>query len=634
MFVLIVLICSIVYSQEYLDRDYYLVDSLDLSELTINEEELINSLLSKYHKETSDFKRLELINTLIEDSWNDKLWLSYNQWMHNYTKKKLGKFVEDYQSELIGNSEKIYLKYYANTINNEGYFYNDIGDFSKSLECAYKALSIREVISDSIGLSESYNNIAVLYSSYGDLSKSVDYLKKSLHIAEAIQDKKLICVSLLNIGGEYYRADDNDKAILYLNKSLAIGKENDYKVYVSTVLNRLGAVYISKKDFDKGITYCKEGSEISEEIGDKVEQMYSFKEITRAYLEKGNTKKAKVYANKVKILLEKSEHKTINLELSLLKSKIHEAEKKWKKAYEEHLLYVKRQDEYGDDDIEKKVIKQKAIFDIKKKQQEIELLMFKNEVQELKLNRAKRFDVFLMIAFFLSIIIGLLFFWGYRKKQQVNLLLKKQNKEISEKNESKRAILQEIHHRVKNNLQVVNSLLSLQSSKVNDEKVVGMFKETQSRVRSMAKLHEKMYKTGDFKDLNTKLYIPELIKEIVKSYSVAKKIDLNFSIEEVYLDAKKMLPLGLIINEVITNSLKYAFDDCLNPEIKVKFATVGDDVEFVLSDNGKGGSDADLGNESEGMGSKLIRSFVKQLKGHVIITNIKGTSYRIVFPIK
>ena len=169
----------------------------------------------------------------------------------------------------------------------------------------------------------------------------------------------------------------------------------------------------------------------------------------------------------------------------------------------------------------------------------------------------------------------------------------------------------------------------MQASKTEDKDIKIAFKETQSRVVSMAKLHEKMYDSGDFKNLNAKEYIIHLVEDIIKNYTVDKKVSLKLDIEEVFFDSKIMMPLSLIINEVITNSLKYAFNNEENPIITVtlkQLSTIKN--ELHIADNGTG---YDREKESKGLGAKLINSFTQQISGTIHHNTINGTSVTITF---
>jgi len=203
-------------------------------------------------------------------------------------------------------------------------------------------------------------------------------------------------------------------------------------------------------------------------------------------------------------------------------------------------------------------------------------------------------------------------------------------KYFKSQDEHKTSMLKEIHHRVKNNLQIVNSLLRMQSSSIDDKKVTQIFDKVQSRVLAMANLHERMYKTEDLKMISAKEYLGDLVASLVKTYKVSRDIKLTLDIEDVKFDMETLVPLGLILNELIINSLKYAFNNRDEGEISVVLKKGKKSKQYVLitSDDGIGiGTEIKAGN----MGTKLIRSFVRQLDGSIKQLEQPGTCFQIIF---
>jgi len=190
-------------------------------------------------------------------------------------------------------------------------------------------------------------------------------------------------------------------------------------------------------------------------------------------------------------------------------------------------------------------------------------------------------------------------------------------------------MLKEIHHRVKNNLQVVNSLLRYQSRGIEDKKILGMFETAQKRVLSMAMLHEKMYRSEDLKHIDVKDHITLLIEDLVNNYAVNKSIKLNVDISSIPIKIAILTPLGLIISELITNSLKYAFVNKRNGMISVSLKELENgSFELLVSDNGIGYVASE---EHKGLGTKLVQMFTKQLNGVIEKLDQSGTGYKLIF---
>ncbi|MFT6735498.1 MAG: PAS domain S-box-containing protein, partial [Polaribacter sp.] len=192
-------------------------------------------------------------------------------------------------------------------------------------------------------------------------------------------------------------------------------------------------------------------------------------------------------------------------------------------------------------------------------------------------------------------------------------------------------LLKEIHHRVKNNLQVISSILNLQSSLVTDEKTLAILRESQSRIRTMSYIHESLYRTKDFNEINFKEYLTNLSKNLVSSYVVGKKVSLKLNINELHLNLDQAIPCGLIVNEVVTNSLKYAFTNQNDAEITVEVHEDNDEISLIMGDNGIGMPENFRSKTNETLGVQLIEALTEQLDGNLQIENLGGTKYLITF---
>ena len=199
----------------------------------------------------------------------------------------------------------------------------------------------------------------------------------------------------------------------------------------------------------------------------------------------------------------------------------------------------------------------------------------------------------------------------------------------------KEALLQEVHHRVKNNLQIISSLLALQRSHVNDDETVGVLKDSQSRIRSMAFIHEQLYQAKDLNRIDFQKYIRDLTSALFRSYSqTGSRVALKLGVDPVSLGVGTALPCGLIINELVSNSLKHAFPDDTKGSIRVELLAQGPVHRYVLlvADDGIG-LPADLDYlRSKSLGLRLVTNLTElQLRGTLTVLAEKGTQVRIEF---
>jgi len=197
----------------------------------------------------------------------------------------------------------------------------------------------------------------------------------------------------------------------------------------------------------------------------------------------------------------------------------------------------------------------------------------------------------------------------------------------------KEVLLREIHHRVKNNMQVISSLLSLQSRHLTDKAAIGMFQESQQRIRSMALVHEKLYQSKDLSRIDFSNYIENLIMFLFHSYQVrSDQIRIKTEVQDILLDINSAIPCGLIINELVMNALKHAFPGGRKGEITVSLQPSGDG-KFILSvsDNGVGfPAELDF-HKTETLGMQLVNMLVDQLDGTISLEGEPGTRFKVVF---
>ena len=199
----------------------------------------------------------------------------------------------------------------------------------------------------------------------------------------------------------------------------------------------------------------------------------------------------------------------------------------------------------------------------------------------------------------------------------------------------KEAMLKEIHHRVKNNLQIVSSLLNLQIERVSDSPTLAALRESQNRVRSMALVHETLYRSGSLARINLAEYMNALCVHLFRSFGVEPSIiQLTLNVVNASLDLERAIPLGLITNELVSNALKYAFPPGRSGAIRVEFEIASEDsYRLVVADDGTGLPESFDLNQLKSLGLKLTRDLVHQLSGTLTIVPAPGTAFHILFPL-
>ena len=226
------------------------------------------------------------------------------------------------------------------------------------------------------------------------------------------------------------------------------------------------------------------------------------------------------------------------------------------------------------------------------------------------------------------------------KRYQLNLVklvsrktkqLEDSNRDLTIKNREKEILLKEIHHRVKNNMQIIISLLNIQANSTTSEHEMAVFNECKDRIRSMAMIHERLYLENDISKITLEEYTYELVKELSTSYTTHNKVHFNLVIEPLQISIDTAIPLGLIMNELITNALKHAFKT-QDGTLKIESYHNKKEMTLTISDSGTG---FDFENyDGPTFGLELIDILVSQINGTLEYTNKNGSVYTITFPLE
>jgi len=287
----------------------------------------------------------------------------------------------------------------------------------------------------------------------------------------------------------------------------------------------------------------------------------------------------------------------------------------------------------------------KIQYETDKKEKNLKVLSARAQLQDKELKasaQTKRFIIILMIS--LIILTGVVYS-RYQIKQKSNKLLQLQRNEINEQNEQlqsalskqkkltveKEWLMKEIHHRVKNNLQIVISLLNVQSDYLDNPSAINAIQESRERMQAIALIHQKLYQTDFGNSIDMKSYIGEMISYL-QSFIDSGKIKFDLAIDDLNLDVSQAVPLGLILNEAITNALKYAFPNNSSGDISIQLhQTNYEDIYLKITDSGTGFPENFNFTENKSLGIQLMKLFAEQLDGELTFENNNGAQILLRF---
>ncbi|MDF1697265.1 MAG: histidine kinase dimerization/phosphoacceptor domain -containing protein [Saprospiraceae bacterium] len=401
-----------------------------------------------------------------------------------------------------------------------------------------------------------------------------------------------------------YRALANHAHIHQLqekyDRAIAIGKEpyayfdesrkKKNPIAYRTIRKAIGSSYYALGDYTNAVQVLQEGLESSE--------MNSSVSDQKIFLEK---------------LLEIAILRNDSVEAMTIKSKLGKVDKQLRNQF-----------------ADKNILRIKTEYDIEKKDLQIQLLNSKNELKDIALGKSKRNIIFALVGIVLLGLISILLYNSLKAKRKSQQLLLEKNTQISKALADKELLLKEIHHRVKNNLQVVSSLLGLQSEYIKDESALSAINEGRNRVRSMSLIHQNLYKEHSLKGISMKSYLEKLISGLFETYNINEdKIKLSLTIQDLELDVDTVVPLGLITNELVSNALKHAFKIKKEGTVSVSLQEKGEVLELIVHDNGDGLSNQDIDEDIESFGYQMIFAFKEKLNAELDINGNHGTSIKL-----
>jgi two-component sensor histidine kinase len=465
--------------------------------------------------------------------------------------------------------------------------------------------------------------IAQLFDFLNDKRRAREYINKAIKLTEARGFKYRGEVASFN-SIILLSENKEDEALAELEKSISY--YTDIKFYDKLLETRakIGHIYFKRKDYkqaeseyNKIITLQKE-----HDIG-SIGKSSLLLEAKLLKL-RGDIPKAIEKYNDILDLA--TESNTPSLILSAYKglSNIYMSTNQLKKGIVYSEKYHQLKDSIFLNDQNKEVLALEASYDREKKEQQIQVLDTQNKLQTVQLSSQRKL-LFTSLGFISIVLLisGLL----YRLFRKV----KSQNKVIEKTLGEKDLLLKEIHHRVKNNLQLVSSLLTLQSKEIEDKKAIEAINAGKSRVRSMALIHQDLYSRDNLKSISVKKYLDNLCKELFHTYNINEsKIQLSLEIQDLYLDIDSIIPLGLIINELITNSLKYAFVSKDSGNLSIKITENSKQLVLTVKDDGTG-FDPQAFENSNSFGNKLIKTLSEQLDGKITYHAAEGAEIQINF---
>ncbi|AYL95367.1 sensor histidine kinase [Mucilaginibacter celer] len=518
--------------------------------------------------------------------------------------------------------EYIYLPMYI--------FYMDNGLYEKGFELAQKSFELEKKNKDPLALADCYSALSRFYANAKQQQKSIDFLKLAITqmkihpsmFGNKIPETVTVISSMLR-----YKKRDRE-ALAFLQKSIREFPADD-AAEAARYEQELGRCY-QKIDNSQAEKYLLK----SYNYLFKKKQAFQNDhfEMAQFYVETRSYAKAKPYLDRIFKTVKQKLPLSRRSNLEYLAYKVDSAAGNYRsalthlsknKALDNLYLTEKREHDMQDFDVK---------YETKKKEDQIKMLNQKAALEKGDMQRLTLVKNVTIGGILLTLFIAFLL---YRQSAQ----RKKNNQVISQKNDllqhlltEKEWLLKEVHHRVKNNLHTVICLLESQAVYLENDALKAI-ENSQHRIYAMSLIHQKLYQSEDIKTIDMGIYLPEFIGYLKDSFGTGSQILFELNIEPIKLGVSYAVPLSLIINEAVTNALKYAFPDNRAGKITVYMYRTGLIIRLIIADNGVGISPAKIESPSNSLGLKLLRGLTEDIQGTIGITNDNGTRILIEFEI-
>ncbi|OFZ42485.1 MAG: hypothetical protein A3D92_19715 [Bacteroidetes bacterium RIFCSPHIGHO2_02_FULL_44_7] len=527
-------------------------------------------------------------------------------------------------------------------INTRGIIHKDLHNYSQALPLYHQAYDLARKKDLPLKLAATCVNIGVVLKNEEHFDEALNYYRKAEEIYIDQSDFNGLANIYNNIGNIYRLQKKLSKSLDYFELALINRRKSGNLMRLSYTYNNIGIVYTEQKKYKLALEMFSRAEDEKIELKDYATLASTYLNISEVYLATNDELKYYYYADLAEKLARRYALDEIVRDIRVNHGRFEANNGNYKRAYG-HLSHVFQEMDTLDEKSQRILTSVlQAHFREKQSQNEISELSIANGTlsdEKLSLEQQQRVSrtlIWLLLGVLLILILtSFLLLRNRRFLKEQKRLLEETNEQLRRTTlgkEEKETLLKEIHHRVKNNLQIIKSLIRLQKAGLEDARLIDILQEFEQRVSAMALVHESLYKSNDLTSVNVSSYYENLIKDLITAYKVRQNIQSKISVNIGDLGLDTLVPLGLLTNEIISNSLKHAFKDGENGIITVDLKKIeGNRFELLIGDNGKGFNFEDQRAQESTLGTELIVALIEQLDGKYEFINDNGAFYKITF---
>ena len=502
-----------------------------------------------------------------------------------------------------------------------GEVYMDKKNLEMAIEYFITALPLYEKQNLLTHIPYVYTSLGSAYRDSKNYSESLRYFRKASKGLTSLNDRWGLYELNLNIGITYMELNKLDSAKIHFEYSLTYCREINETAGESLNLKYLGEILIMQEEYEKSIEYLQEAQQLNDQINNKLGLTNILYNLGRANVYMGDyreglslLKSGLALADSLDVIYEKM---IIHKEISTAYLK----QDKYREAMKHFEIYSTLKDSVYKTESNRHFVEMEQKYQSEKQKQEISQLSLDKIEQDLMIRKQRSVRNIFILGFLFASLTGFLFYRSFRARKKADM--------------EKEALLKEIHHRVKNNLQIISSLLSIQTDSVTDTKVINAVQESQGRVQAMALIHQLLYQNQDLSSINFETYLPQLVDVLSSIYKKEDTIvTTEIEAENISFDIDLAIPLGLIVTELAANAFKYAFNSKEIGKLSVRIHNTKDEEYLLtLTDNGPGLPQGIKVDELNSMGLRLVTILTDQLDGTFEYNYNLGATFTVKFKV-
>lgn len=511
----------------------------------------------------------------------------------------------------------------AEALNNIAVCFDIKGNSDAAIRNFMEAIRLLKELNDQNKLARSYSQMGICYFLQYQYDHALLYYGKAIDIYSRENSKNDLAGVLINQGIVYTyqgRFDDAEKNYL---QALSIYKSTNTVSGLSPTYNSLGKIYYNGKDYKKAISYYLESEKYSLLSENEFNLIPTYNSLALCYKALRQFGRAKEYSEKSISISKKIGALEREMFCYETLAGIYSETGDYRNAYSTYKSYSDLKDTLFTRDKSESIAEMQAKFDVESNRQKVKEVELQKTIEA---DRHAKQSLVLVVVISVILIILALVLILLRNRSRISELLRQKNEAIQANLEQKELMMGEIHHRVKNNLQMVSSILDLQARELKDPESARALEDSLNRINAISLIHQRLYQTENIRGIKIDSYLKELCNDLVGNFSAKDKpgIQISYQIADLVLDLETAIPVGLITAELVINACKYAFGETERPVISLSLAQKDQTLVLSIADNGIG--KAAYTSVGTSFGTKLIKSLSRKLRAEITENNDQGTA--------